>query len=146
MCLPIIGGIISGVGAAMGAAGQAAQAEGQANMDRRQAEIEAVTGGYKAARTQDNVDRVAGAQRAGFAANGVGMSGSAADVIQDSAEEGALDVAAIRWNSGLQQDNSRYSAKLNDMNAKIATAAIPFAFATPVINGFTDMAKFGGSF
>lgn len=138
MCLPIIGGIISGIGAAMGAAGQAAQAKGQANMDRRQAEIEGEVGGYKAERAIDNSNRVAGAQRAGFAANGVGMSGSASDVIIDSAEEGALDVAAIRWNSGLQQDNSRYSAKLNDMNAKIATAAIIPAFATPVINGIAE--------
>lgn len=146
MCLPIIGGIISGIGAAMGAAGQAAQAKGQANMDRRQAQIEGEVGGYKAARTADNNQRVAGAQKAGFAANGVGMTGSASDVILDSTQEGALDVAAIRWNSGLQQDNLRYSAKLNDMNAKIATAAIPFAFATPVINGITDSAKLASNF
>lgn len=150
MCLPIIGAVISGIGAAMGMAAQAAQAEGQAAMDRRQAEVEAEIGGYKADRAKDNNARVAGAQRAGFAANGVGVSGSAADVILDSAEEGALDVAAIRWNSGLQQDNLRYSAKLNDMNAGIAKASMPIAFVTPIIKGMSDMgdklATFKGGF
>lgn len=135
MCLPIIGGVISGVGAAMGAMSAKAQAKGQAAMDRRQAEIEGVTAGYKADRTQDDINRTIGQERAGFAANGVGLSGSAADTIADSTEEGALDVAAIRWNSKLTQDNLRYKAKLSDMNAKQAGFAAPIAFLSPTING-----------
>lgn len=137
MCLPIIGGVISGVGAAMGAAAQAASAKGQQAMDERQAGIEVATGAYKADRTQDDVNRTLGQERAGFAANGVGLSGSAADTISDSAEEGALDVAAIRWNSKLAGENLQYKAKLDNMNAQQATAAIPFAFAAPVINGIS---------
>jgi hypothetical protein len=135
MCLPIVAGVISGVGAAMGAAGQQAQAKGQQAMDERQAAIERTTGAYKADRTQDDVNRTLGQERAGFAANGVGLSGSAADTISDSTEEGALDVAAIRWNSKLAGDNLMYKAKLDNMNAKQAGMAIPFAFAAPVING-----------
>jgi len=135
MCVPIIGGIVAGVGAAMGAAAQAASAKGQAAMDRRQADIEQKTGAYRADRTQDDVNRTLGAQRAGFAANGVGLTGSPADTISDTAEEGALDVAAIRWNSKLQQDNYNYKAKLDDMNAKQASMAAPIAFLSPTING-----------
>lgn len=135
MCLPIIGGVISGVGAAMGAASSAAQYKGQAKMDERQAAIEATTSAYKADRTQDDINRTLGQERAGFAANGVGLSGSAADTISDSTEEGALDVAAIRWNSRLAGDNLRYKAKMNNMNASQAQSAVPFAFAAPVING-----------
>lgn len=134
MCLPIIGGVISGIGAAMGAAGQAAGYKAQASLDRRQAQIEQQTGAYKAERQQDQNDRALGQARAGFAANGVGFSGSAGDVIAESAQEGALDVAAIRWNSRLAQDNSNYRAKVNDMNAGIATTAAPIAFLSPVIN------------
>jgi len=135
MCLPIIGGIVSGVGAAMGALSARAQAKGQAEMDRRQAGIEATTGAYKAARTQDEIDRTIGSQRAGFAANGLAMSGSAADTIASTAEEGALDVAAIRWNSKLVGDNLRYKAKLEDANASQAGMAAPLAFLAPTING-----------
>ena len=143
MCLPIIGGVISGVGAAMGAAASAASAKGQAAMDERQAVIENTTSAYKADRTQDDINRTLGQERAGFAANGVGLSGSAADTISDSTEEGALDVAAIRWNSKLAGDNLRYKAKLDNMNANQATAAMPFAFAAPVINGIgTYSSKF----
>jgi len=144
MCLPIIGGVISGVGAAMGAMGARAQAKGQAAMDRRQAGIEAATGAYKADRTQDDINRTTGQQRAGFAANGLALSGSAADTIYDSTEEGALDVAAIRWNSKLTQDNLKYKAKMEDMNAKQAGLAAPIAFLSPVINGIgTYTSKFG---
>lgn len=145
MCLPVIGGVISGVGAAMGAMSAKAQAQGQAAMDRRQANIEATTAGYKADRTQDDINRTTGQQRAGFAANGVGLSGSAADTIADSAEEGALDVAAIRWNSKLTQDNLRYKAKLNDMNAKQAGMSAPIAFLSPVISGIGTYSNSFGS-
>jgi len=146
MCVPIIGGIISGVGAAMGAASQAASAKGQAAMDERQAQIEGKVGAYKAERTQDDVNRTLGSQRAGFAANGVGLSGSAADTIADTTEEGALDVAAIRWNSKLTQDNLHYKASLEKMNAKQATMAMPVAFLSPTINGIaTYQSRFASS-
>ncbi len=139
MCLPVIApilaGVVSGVGAAMGAKAQQAQADANAALNERQAKIETETGAYKAQRTQDQVDRTLGAQRAGFAANGVALSGSAEDVVMDSAEEGALDVAAIRWNSRLASDNFKYQAKIDKMNSKIASKAAPLAFIAPVIGG-----------
>lgn len=138
MCLPIIGGIISGVGAAMGAMASAASAKGQAEFERRQADIELKTGGYKAERTQDALSRTTGQQRAGFAANGLALSGSPLDVIAGTEEEGQLDIKAIRWNSKLASDNLNYKAKLSDQNAKIASlSAIP-AFLTPTINGIAE--------
>lgn len=143
MCLPIIAGVVSGVGAAMGASAQAASAKGQEAMDKRQAAIEVGAGAYKADRTQDDINRTLGQERAGFAANGVGLSGSAADTISDSTEEGALDVAAIRWNSKLSGENLMYKAKLDNMNAKQAQIAAPIAFLSPVIEG---VAKYSSSF
>lgn len=138
MCLPVIGGIVSGVGAAMGAAGEAAGARANAALQRRQAQIEKQTGAYKADRKNDEVTRVVGQQRAGFAGNGIALSGSAADTIADSTEEGALDVAAIRWNSRLAADNLSYQAKVSDMNAGIASSAIAPAFLAPTINGIAQ--------
>lgn len=145
MCLPVlgvVGGIMSGVGAAMGAKGEAAGLRGQAAFKDRQADLEQVSGNYKANRTQDQVDRTLGAQRAGFAANGI-SGGSVADVVNDTAEEGALDVAAIRWNSSLAADNLKYQAKMDRMNAKTVSRSVPFAFAAPVLN---SVAQFGGEF
>jgi|GEM_PF-3584175 len=143
MCLPVIGAIVSGIGAAVGVAGQAASHRANAEMQRRQAVLENETGAYEGARQTDVVKRVLGQGRASVAANGLAISGSAADVLDESAQEGALDVAAIRWNSGLRADNARYRARVEDMNAGIASAAMPFAFLAPVISG---VARYQSSF
>ena len=100
-------------------------------------------GGVEARRIQGQVDRTTGAQRAGFAANGVALTGSAADVILDTAEEGALDVATVRWNSRLRADNLKYEAKIDKMNAKTARRSAPLAFAAPVLG---SLAQFGSEF
>jgi hypothetical protein len=84
-----------------------------------------------------------GCQRAGFAANGIALSGSAEDTLLDSAEEGALDVATVRWNSKLAADNLRYSAKIDKMNAKTTRQSMPLAFISPVLS---SAAQYGGEF
>lgn len=141
MCLPIISGIVSGIGAAMAAKNQQASLDAQAAFKKRQAGMEIMSGGYKASRTQDAVNRTTGSQRAGFAANGLALTGSAADVIIDTETEGQLDIAAIRWNSNLASDNLKYQAKIDRMNAKAAGKSAPFAFAAPVINGIASYAS-----
>jgi len=138
MCLPVIGGIVSGVGAAMGALAQRSQSKAQADLSRRQATIEQEIGAYEASRKTEQVQRALGSARAGAAASGLALAGSALSSIDESATEGALDVAAIRWNSGLRVANSRYEAKVGDTNAKIAGAAAPVAFLSPVIKGVAD--------
>jgi hypothetical protein len=143
MCLPVlglIGGVVSGIGAAMGANAEAASLEGQAKFKERQAVMEREAGGAKARQIQGQVDRTSGAQRAGFAANGIALSGSAEDVLIDSAEEGALDVATVRWNSNLAADNLKYQAKMDRMNAKTARRSAPLAFLSPVISGAASFA------
>lgn len=138
MCLPIVAGVISGIGSAMGALQARAQSKAQEALGKRQAALETQSSVYETQRTQEQLGRVAGAQRAGFAANGLALSGSAADVIEDSATEGALDVAAIRWNSGIKTDNLRYGAKIDAMNAKAAGLAAPIGFLAPVISGVAE--------
>lgn len=143
MCLPILGAVIAGVGSAMSAMTAAAQSKAQAEMERRQAAIERQTGAYEADRKTDQVQRVLGSARAATIANGLNLSGGALDVIDESAQEGALDVAAIRWNSRLAADNHMFKAGISEMNAKANTMAAPLAFLSPVIEGF---AKYKGSF
>jgi hypothetical protein len=139
----ILGGIVSGVGAAMGASAQASSLDAQGKLKERQADMEWEAGGTEARRIQGQLDRVSGAQRAGFAANGIALSGSAEDTLLDSAEEGALDVATVRWNSKLAADNLRYSAKIDKMNAKTTRQSMPLAFISPVLS---SAAQYGGEF
>ena len=146
MCLPalaIVGGIVSGIGAAMGAEANAASLDAQAKFKERQAQMEKMAGGIKAERTGEQVDRVLGNQRAGFAANGLALDGSAADVIAETATEGQLDIDTIRWNSNLSADNLRYQAKIDKMNAKAERRAAPLAFLAPTLNG---IASYSSSF
>lgn len=146
MCFPIlaaVGGVVSGIGAAMGASANAASLDAQAQFKERQAKIEKAAGAYKADRVQDQVDRTLGTQRAGFAANGLALDGSAAEVIADSATEGQMDINAIRWNSNLAADNLKYEAKIDRMNAKTERRAAPLAFLAPTLNG---LAAYGSSF
>lgn len=139
----LIGGVLSGIGAMAQANAAAANETAQAEMKDRQAAIERSTGAYKAARLAEKVKQVEGNQRANYAASGLALTGSASDVIEDSATQGALDIAAIRWNTTLTSDNLGYEAKINRMNAKNAKASAPIAFLTPVLG---SVAKFGTSF
>lgn len=146
MCLPIVGAIISGIGSALGAAATAASYSAQAKYQARQAAIEHETGAVKAQDQARQVQRVLGSQRAEFASRGVDLNtGSARDIYEESASEGALDVARIRWNSQLATDNLMAQSKISKMNAGLASAAVPFAFMAPVVNGLATLPKFGSA-
>lgn len=139
----LVGSVISGIGAYQQAKTQQASLEMQADAQRQEARTQRETATYEAKRTQDKIDRTLGAQRAGFAARGLGLSGSAADVMDDSLTEGLLDVAAIRWNSAVRENKSIFESRISDFNAAAAGRAAPLAFAAPVING---AARFAGAF
>lgn len=148
MCLPaavvgILGGVVSGIGGAMQAQQQAAAYEAQAEVQRRQAALELEAGSDQARQKQRDVARTVGAQRAAFAGSGLALSGTALNSIEESAEEGAMDVAAIRWNSDLSAQNRRVDASVLDMNAKSARRSAPISFLSPVIG---SVAQFGSSF
>lgn len=147
MCIAALAGlagaVVSGIGAAQQAKTQQASLNAQAAMQKREQTVEQNAAKYEADRTQDKIARTLGAQRAGFVASGVGLSGSAADVLDDTATEGGLDIAAIRWNSKLKQDKLGYEAKISKMNADAAGRSAGLAFIAPVIGG---VAKFAGSF
>lgn len=143
MCLPIVGALISGIGAAMGAITTAASYDAQSKYEARQAQLELNAGATKAVGAQREVDKVLGQQRAGFAARGLAMEGSTEEVYRESETEGALDVATIRWNSKMAGDNLMAKSQISMMNSSMAMASAPFAFAAPVISGLASLPKFG---
>lgn len=135
MCFPLAGAIISGIGSAISAAATAASYDAQAKQYDRQALIQREQGAYEADRAGDKAARSHGTLRAGIAANGLAFDGSATDLVSDSIADSKLDIEAIRWNTGRQVETTKYSAQIARMNASAAGAAIPFAFAAPVIQG-----------
>jgi hypothetical protein len=139
----LIGSVISGVGAAREQQQAAANYRSQEAAQRRQAGINQTTGAYRAQRKQEEVQRTLGQNRAAYAASGLALSGSPLDVIEDNATEGALDVAAIRWNAGMEADTQRTNARVSGQNADNADSSVGMAFLTPVIGG---IAKYGSSF
>lgn len=150
MCFPgalpifgMIGSVVQGFGAKAASDQEAANLQAQSDAQKRQAALTQTTGAYKAQRKQEEVQRVLGQNRAAFSASGVALSGSPELVIEDSATEGALDVAAIRWNSGMEADTQRTNSRVSAASSAATKAAGPIAFLTPVLGG---VAKFGSSF
>jgi hypothetical protein len=150
MCTPIIagafgllGGVMQGIGAAQERENNAQTYEMNAAGLDRDIQSEKETSAYEVARTRDTIARTQGEARAGFASNGLALSGSTAEVLRDSAIEGDLDVAAIRWSSSEKQKSLAYQRDVYKYNAGQERGAKGLAFISPVISG---AARFGGSF
>lgn len=139
----LAGSVVSGIGAANQAQNEAASLDAQAAGKERDAASQKEATAYEVARTRETVERTFGSQRAGFAANGIALSGSALDVMNDTATEGELDLAAIKWNSDIKVDNLKYETSYLRTNAKVASDSAGMAFLAPVLGG---VAKFAGAF
>jgi hypothetical protein len=144
MCGPIaavLGGVISGIGAAMQVKQQQNQANMQADFEKRDAEIERMRGAYEGARKGDEIKRVRGAQRAAFIANGIDAdAGSAEAVRMDSDTEMELDRRAIAANSANAASTKEYQSKITRASAPSGAAAA-LAFVAPVISAFPSDGK-----
>lgn len=150
MCNPIaaagiglFGSVLQGIGAAQQRYDNADSADASARGIDRDIGAEREATAYTVARTREGLSRTQGNARAGFAANGLALSGSVQDVLRDTAIEGDLDVEAIKWSSGEKIKSMEYQRDTLKFNAGRERAAAPLAFITPVISG---AAKFGSSF
>lgn len=139
--LGLVGGIVQSRGIKAKANQDAANLDAQAAAQKEQAAATQLTGAYKAQRKQDEVERVLGSQRAAYAGSGIALSGSALDVIEESATEGALDVAAIRWNTGAEAATQRHNAEVSTTSAKATRKAGKTASIAPIIGGVAQFAS-----
>jgi len=141
MCVPILGAVVSGIGAAMQVSQQRNQANMQADLEKRNANQQREIGAYQGNLKQRQLDTVYGSQRAGLAASGVDIGyGSAQDVQQATTTEGQMDVAAIRWNSDLAANRMDEQSKITRASAP-SSAAVGLAFVSPIIKTIGDMGK-----
>ena len=134
------GNILQGIGAARQRETNAQTLEMNARGLDRDIAAEQESSAYEVARTREELARRLGASRAGFAANGLALSGSAAEVLNETAIEGDLDIAAIRWNSKSKQDSLAYERDTLRYSAGQERKGKTLAFLTPVISG---AARFG---
>jgi hypothetical protein len=141
--LGIGGGVLEGIGAAQTRENNAQTYEMNARGLERDIASEKERSAYEIARTRETIQRTLGSARAGHAANGLALSGSVADTLQDTAIEGALDLEAIRWSSGEKVKSLGYQAGVYRYNAKQERAGKALAFIAPVIG---SAARFGGNF
>lgn len=129
---------LSAVGAIQSANAQAAGLRQQAELNERQAEIEQQRGAFEAQRERENAQRILARQRANFAASGVALEGTPTAVIEDTATETALDIAAIRYGSALRSGNFRTQASYDRANASSARTA---GFISAGTNLFSGLAR-----
>lgn len=132
---------MQGIGAASAASAQAAGYKTDALLHDRQANLDRVKGGFDAARLTERGQQTIGAQVAGYASNGFGLSGTIADVVKQTGESAGLDVASARYGTKVDVENEQILAKVSRANAATAKASIPFAFAAPVLSGAATYLK-----
>lgn len=141
--LGLAGGVMQGMGAAAQRENNAVNYEFKAQAAQRDIITERASSAYQVAKTRQEIARTQGSARAGYAANGLALSGSAADVLYQSAVEGDLDVAAIRWNSKNKVAGLQFESDVYRYNAGQERAGKALAFLGPVLGAG---ARFAGSF
>lgn len=139
--ITLLGAGISAAGSIASASAQSASYKAQAAYADRQAQMAAEKGNYDAAIQARSNDRQLASMRGQYLSGGVALSGSALDVLQESATEASLDEQAIRYGAQVQSDNYRFQSGLARSNAKIAmTGGYMGALATSV-NAFTGISQ-----
>lgn len=139
----VLGGVLQGFGAAQQREQNAVSNEMAAEGLNRDIGVEREASAYEIAKTRQTIAKTQGSARAGYAANGLALDGSAADVLASSAQEGDLDIEMIRWNSGNKIATMGYQRDTYTYNAGQERGAKGLAFISPIIG---SVAKFGGSF
>lgn len=138
MCLALIGAGISAIGAFAGAQAQAASYEAQAKFADRQSLIEGQKGAYEAQRTRDANDQALARMRGSYLTSGIALSGSALDVISDSATQASLDEQAIKYGSKIRSDNYAFESRLAKMNAGQARLGGAIGALGTLVGGVTN--------
>jgi hypothetical protein len=136
-----IGAVVSAVGVVAGAAAQANAAEYEAKLADRNAQIiRQQTDAEVSDQRRQNRRRLA-AIRAQYGASGLDFSGSALDVLDDSALEAELDVSRIKYQGSLRALEQNDRSQLKRMEAKSAWAAAPIGVASSLLGGVTSVGQ-----
>lgn len=146
MVMGLIGGVVQGIGAMQAANDAAESHEMNAKAMEERAIQQRIQGAYQGARVTEKAARIGGQQRAAAAEGGIAMTGSAADVAEDTGQELDLEVAAVLWNSQAAATQSQNQAAVERTNAASARRSAPLAFLSPVLGAAARFpSAFGGA-
>ncbi len=121
IALAIAGGVVGAAGSLYGGFQQGAAYDDQAAFSERHAKLEGQAGAYERERLKTHHTRaLAGMQQQYLSAGIDPRSGSAREVMEDSAREAALDEEAVLFGAKLRADNQRFEARLARSNAQSA--------------------------
>lgn len=136
--LAIISGFVGGIGALQEAGARSQAAEYNAEVAARNAL--AVREQTRSTIIDKTVEtrRQLGQLRAAYGANGMMFSGSALDVLEDSATEASYDVAKMKYVGRLKEIGYQDERKLARMERKAVRTAGYMGFATNVLGGFSQ--------
>lgn len=124
---------VGAAGQIYSASAQSASYRAQAAYADRQSEMTQQKGAYDASQQARQHDRQLANMRGQYLSSGIALSGSALDVMEDSATQASLDEQAIRYGAQVQSDNYRFQAGLARSNASSAmTGGYLGALATGV--------------
>lgn len=154
----IIGGIASAAGSMMAAQGQAQAMEDQAEVKRAEAQAQLRKGLEESAVKQREAgqetlkrDKILSDQRAGFAASGGGIGGSARVVAEKTAQQGTYNADVSLWEGAQAMQGRQTQANINvqeadnlDRAASTTRTAGIISGVSGVFSGFTGAFKGGG--
>jgi hypothetical protein len=141
--LMIAGAGIGAVGSIYGGMSQGAAYDDQARFAERQAVLEGQAGAYEADRLRTRNTRALAGMQQQYVSSGIdASSGSAREVIEDSAREAALDEEAVLFGAKLRADNRRFEARLAKSNAQSARIGGFISAAGNLVGGATNAVGF----
>jgi len=125
-----LGAFLPGIGTAMSVASgvmsfaQGLSANAQAKQTAKQAKQ---AGAYNAMKIESDTAKTIGAQQASYAASGVQMDGTPADVGEDTARQGSWDAALAKHAGALQAWDARNKGRAALMKGGMGLAGAGFA-------------------
>jgi hypothetical protein len=149
MCLPLLGL----VGAAISAAGTMASANAQAQQDKYNAKVARINahtarqqGNYEADQKEDEYQKVAGEQTAGYAKAGIDPTGGSPDIVKaQSYANSWMDQHTAIWNRETEAVGFENQAQALEYSAKQTKKAGALGAASSLVGGLAGAAKgFGG--
>lgn len=138
VALAVVGGIVGAIGALAQADAQSKAAQYNAQVAERNATAARAQAVSEGIDTVANNRRKLSSIRAAIGASGVDIAGSPLDVIGDSAIEGSLDVARVKYKGEVRAAGYDANAQLSRMEASSAKTAGYFNAAGKLLGGFQE--------
>lgn len=139
--LSLVGGVLGAAGAEQEADARSAAANYNASIANQNADLSLQQATEQERQQREYAYQALGNERASYGASGVSMSGSALDVLQESARNAELDALNIRHAGQVKAWQYRSGARLDSMSANAAQSAGQFGVMSALLSGASGAIK-----